>query len=66
MIPQKPYEKNYTIELVRRLFRGLYAKGVQSRTTDNINAKDAGMRGLLFLELHVFFGAFWRANISNL
>ena len=43
MIHLKPFEKNYTIELVQRLFRGLYAKGVQSRTTDNANAKDAGI-----------------------
>ena len=34
MIPQKTFEKNYTIELVQRLFRRLYAKDIQSRTTD--------------------------------
>jgi hypothetical protein len=40
MIHLKTFEKNYTIELVQRLFRGLYAKGVQNRTTDNINRKN--------------------------
>jgi hypothetical protein len=44
MIHLKTFEKNYTIELVQRLFRGLYAKGVQSHTTDNINAKDVVIR----------------------
>ncbi len=44
MIHLKFFEKNYTIELVQRLFRGLYAKGVQSRTTDNTNAKDVVIR----------------------
>ena len=44
MIHLKTFEKNYTIELVQRLFRGLYAKGVQRRTTDNTNAKDVVIR----------------------
>lgn len=39
MIPLRTFEKNYTIELVQRLFRGLYTKVIQSRTTDNRNAK---------------------------
>jgi hypothetical protein len=45
MIHLKIFENNYTIELVQRLFRGLYTKVIQSRTTDNRNAKKMILSG---------------------
>ena len=36
MIHLKTFEKNYTIELVQRLFRGLYTKVIQNRTIEKL------------------------------
>jgi hypothetical protein len=53
MIPLKTFEKNCTIELVQRLFRGLYAKPVHSRTQNNRNPKNDTVRiPFLFLAIN--------------